>query len=100
MGDMADYYLDRDSIEDADAWENFQGERPRVCEYCGAGPLWWRMTSGGWRLFTRDGHMHTCRAYQEQHGRRCPWCGEVEAYPGECLDEADSPAADLRDGKD
>jgi len=62
MGEMADYVLSGPL-----GWEDFQNiDRTRECGYCGrAGLHWEKWGDSGWRLFTRDGKVHTCQAYRE-----------------------------------
>ncbi len=52
---MASFYL-MQHIDDED-----DEPYPTHCRYCDLGELHWEQTSNGWRLFTQDGTIHTCK---------------------------------------
>lgn len=55
MGDMADYYFDRE----LDHWP--RDPEPKACRMCGRRSLWWAETKTGWRLVEEDGTPHRCK---------------------------------------
>ncbi len=64
MGDIADWMLDQaicGGLEDD--WE--QLPRQKTCAYCGKGHLYWQETEFGWRLFDRNGNMHSCTEHHK-----------------------------------
>lgn len=60
MGDMADYILQWDMVEDLDVFCDPPGLV--WCKFCGAGPFLWVETDHGWRLAWKT-LVHSCKDY-------------------------------------
>jgi len=60
MGEMADFYLDCETGEEP--LYDYSGEL--ACRYCKRGGFHWEQTDDGkWRLVTKIGRVHQCKAY-------------------------------------
>lgn len=69
MADMyADMWLDGADWDEQIGWINPWGGRANCnikCKYCGRGGYHWKQTEQGWRLFTSNGRMHSCKKYHQ-----------------------------------
>ena len=68
MGDMADYHLDY-SDKIYDEYDECDDEPFGInCKYCKRGPYFWcqMLDDGRWRLVTKTGKVHVCKAYRIQ----------------------------------
>lgn len=68
---MASYYAEQGFNAYLDGEEEYEPEQTRKrCRYCRKAGFHWQQTeTGGWRLFTANGHMHSCKGGAKPRGR-------------------------------
>ena len=78
MGEYADLTLDQygwddedDEFLDYDKSGYVPSRRGRTvkCKYCGRRGFVWKETDAGWRLATRTGKIHVCKAFHAKRER-------------------------------
>lgn len=62
---MAAYYFDQYYPPPADKYDL---PLPVRCKFCRKSEFHWQKTERGWRLFTKEGKLHSCKKGREKYG--------------------------------